>query len=188
MKLLELKNHCSTIREELDKLPQHFILDIPRPTGHWEGSDYLNQIASMYLQGASGWLKGGQEHLIDKWISWPLIWQGKSMLGNCLLCPNTYRILSQIKGIYVAGFSLLKGESKLEEHIDPVGDKYRFTYHLGLKCPDGCILYKRKSNNVIEEITEEDGKHIVFSSRFPHWAENKSKEDRIILYIEYYVE
>ena len=36
------------------------------------------------------------------------------------------------------------------------------------------------------DIKEEDGKHIIMSSRFPHWAENGSDEDRIILYLEYY--
>jgi len=33
---------------------------------------------------------------------------------------------------------------------------------------------------------EENGKHIIFDARLPHWAENSSEEDRVILYIEYY--
>ena len=35
-------------------------------------------------------------------------------------------------------------------------------------------------------IKEEDGKHVILNAKYPHWAENKSKEVRVILYIEFY--
>jgi|UniRef100_A0A6C0JGF8 aspartyl/asparaginyl beta-hydroxylase (cupin superfamily) len=183
MHLKELKNHWKTIREELDDLPMNvFISDKPRPTGEWEGSDVLRQIVSDYHSGKCGWLKGGQTHLQEEWISWPIIWESKIVLGNCLKCPETYKLLSKIPGVRIAGFALMKGGVKLEEHVDHVGDDYKFTYHLGLKCPDDCYLH----HSELGDIKEEDGKHIIMSSRFPHWAENGSDEDRIILYLEYY--
>jgi aspartyl/asparaginyl beta-hydroxylase (cupin superfamily) len=76
----------------------------------------------------------------------------------------------------------MKGGVKLKEHTDASSDGYRFTYHLGLKCPKGCILH----HSQIGDITEQDGKHIVMDAKDYHWAENLSDEDRIILYIEYY--
>jgi hypothetical protein len=183
MFLKDLKNHWKTLREELDTLPMNvFISDKPRPTGEWEGSPILQEIISKYSSGQCGWLKGGQEHVQDDWISWPIIWAGKPVLGNCLKCLETYQLLSEIEGIRIAGFALMKGGVALKEHVDYVDSKYKFTYHLGLKCPDGCILHHKKIGDVVEE----DGKHIILDARYPHWAENKSQEDRVILYIEYY--
>jgi len=182
MSLKDLKNHWKMIREELDQLPTNYISDEPRPTGEWEGSEILKHIVSQYSSGLHGWLKGGQSHVQNEWISWPLIWEGSPVLGNCLKCPKTAELLSQIEGIHVAGFSLMKGGVQLKEHVDIVGPNYRFTYHLGLKCPKGCFLH----HQVLGTIEEEDGKHIILNALFPHWAENTSQEDRIILYIEYY--
>lgn len=182
MLLKELKDYWKVMREELDTLPDVFISEEPRPTGEWEGSEILKQIRMEYTSGRHGWLKGGQDHVQDKWVSWPLIWESKPVLGNCLKCPQTYELLSQMKGIHIAGFSLMKGGVKLKEHVDDVGDDYKFTYHLGLKCPKGCYLY----HQTLGRVEEEDGKHIILNARYPHWAENTSQEDRVILYIEYY--
>ena len=182
MELKELKNYWKTLREELDVLPNTFISEKPRPTGHWEGSEVLKEIVAQYTSGKCGWLKGGQTHAQDSWISWPLVWEGKPVLGNCLKCPKTHELLSQIKGIHIAGFALMKPGVQLKEHTDRVGPSYRFTYHLGLKCPKGCFLH----HQTLGDIEEEDGKHIVMNAQFPHWAENTSEEDRVILYIEYY--
>ena len=182
MHLKELKDHWEAIREELNTLPDTFISEKPRPTGEWEGSELLKEIATQYTSGNCGWIKGGQDHVQEDWISWPLIWAGKPVLGNCIKCPKTHALLSQINGIHIAGFALMKGGVKLKEHTDPVGPNYKFTYHLGLKCPKGCYLHHR----TLGDVEEEDGKHIVMNATHPHWAENTSQEDRVILYIEYY--
>src|SRR6056300_828689 len=183
MHLKELKDHWEVLRTELDALPRDiFISDQPRPTGEWEGSDILRRIVSDYSSGKCGWLKGGQTYVQNEWISWPIIWESKPVLGNCLKCPETHKLLSQIPGIRIAGFALMKGGVKLKEHTDRVGPEYKFTYHLGLKCPDECYLH----HYTLGDVKEEDGKHIILNARYPHWAENKSDEDRVILYIEYY--
>jgi hypothetical protein len=184
MDLKELRKYWECIRGEYDTLPGDiFISEEPRPTGVWEGSDSINEVITKYGNGGCGWLKGGQDHVQDSWISWPLIWEGNPVIGNCGMCPKTSELLSKIKGrIHIAGFSLMKGGVKLNKHVDHVGKKYKFTYHLGLKCPSGCTLY----HDTLGNVSEEDGKHIVFSARVPHWAENTSNEDRVILYMESY--
>lgn len=182
MELKHLKDHWKIIREELNALPLDvFINDKVRPVNEWEGSDVLSEIINDFSSGKCGWVHG-TEYLKDTWISWPFIWEGKVVPGNCLKCPKTYELLSQIDGIYVAGFSLMKGGVKINEHCDVVGSNYKLTYHLGLKCPDGSHLY----HQTLGCVKEEDGKHIVMDARYPHWAENTSEEDRVILYIEYY--
>ncbi len=184
MDIKELKNHWECIRDEYNTLPKNtFIIDEPRPTGVWEGSSIMNDIIYRYGKGSHGWLKGGQDHVQDSWISWPLIWGGNMVKGNCMLCPKTYNLLSKIKdGVHIAGFSLMKGGVKLNKHIDHVGVNYKYTYHLGLDCPAGSTLY----HDILGNVTEENGKHVAFSARVPHWAENTSDKDRVILYIEKY--
>lgn len=181
MLLKELKDHYKTIREEVRKLPREFISETPRKEGEWVGSEHLKEIAKMYSSGKHGWIKGGQDHVAEDWISWPLVWDGHPVTGNCEMCPKTHALLSSIEGIKVAGFSLMKGGVKLKLHTDDVGPNYNFTYHLGIDVPFGyCILHHSKIGDVIEE----NGKHIVLDARHPHWAENLSEEDRIILYME----
>ena len=103
-------------------------------------------------------------------------------LRRSVKCPKTVNLLSRIDGIEVAGFSLMKGGVRLTEHLDVVGEDYKYTYHLGLKCPMGSILH----HSVQGDIVEENGKHILMDARQRHWAENQSNEDRIILYVERY--
>jgi len=183
MELKRLKNHWEEIRDEYKKLPMNFIVDEPRPEGEWDGSPILQKIAERYSSGQCGWVKGGQEHVAETWLTFPLIWQGQPLLGNCDRCPKTFGMLSQIKGIHVAGFSLMKPGVKLFEHTDNVGEGYKFTYHLGLQCvPDRSFLH----HIVLGTIDERDGKHIVMNAKEEHWAENTSDEDRVILYIEIY--
>tara|TARA_Y100000389_G_C17276804_1_gene420858 strand:+ start:251 stop:814 length:564 start_codon:yes stop_codon:yes gene_type:complete len=183
MYIKQLKDSWKVIRDELDSLPMDvFISDKPRPTGEWQGSPIVQKIVNDYHDGKFGWLKGGQEHVQEEWISWPLVWNGKIVYGNSVKCPKTINLLSRIDGIEVAGFSLMKGGVRLTEHVDVVGEDYKYTYHLGLKCPRGSILH----HSVQGDITEENGKHILMDARQKHWAENQSNEDRIILYVERY--
>ena len=183
MHIKQLKDSWKVIRDELDNLPMNvFISDKPRPTGEWQGSPIVQKIVNDYSDGKFGWLKGGQEHVQEEWISWPLIWNGKMVYGNSVKCPKTVNLLSRIDGIEVAGFSLMKGGVRLTEHLDVVGEDYKYTYHLGLKCPMGSILH----HSVQGDIVEENGKHILMDARQRHWAENQSNEDRIILYVERY--
>jgi aspartyl/asparaginyl beta-hydroxylase (cupin superfamily) len=172
MNLKDLKDYWKIMRKELDALPTNvFITDN-------EHEDYEDFISS----GKCGWLKGGQDHVQDGCISWPFYWENRALLSNCAKCPETFKLLSQIPGISTAAFALMKGGVQLEEHVDPSCHNYRFTYHLGLKCPDGCYLHHWS----VGTVKEEDGKHITLNTKYPHWAENKSKEDRVILYIEIY--
>ena len=78
MHIKQLKDSWKVIRDELDNLPMDvFISDKPRPTGEWQGSPIVQKIVNDYSNGKFGWLKGGQEHVQEEWISWPLIWNGK---------------------------------------------------------------------------------------------------------------
>ena len=178
MKLKELKDHWKDIRAELDKLPNDYVQKEPRVYGDWLKSDGIAHILAKYVSGSYGWIKGWQ----DGWEQWPIIWDSKFVESNATFSPKTVELLKNIPNIKVAAFALMKGGVKLKEHTDPVGSNYKCTYHLGLKCPEGCYLH----HQTLGVTSEEDGKHLVMNARFPHWAENTSEEDRVILYIECY--
>lgn len=183
MKLSELRNHTDTIRAELDKVPCHFIRDEPRTEGEWNASQYMKDVVTLYENGKSGWLAGGQDHVQKEWISWPLVWNGYPVKGNADLCPETMKLLTSLdEGVGVAGFSLMKGGVKLNEHVDPVSSNYIITYHLGLKCPSNCYVH----HSVTGTDTHKYGKHLILDARQIHSAENQSDEDRVILYLEIY--
>ena len=107
MHLKELKNHDHILQKEVDLLPENFIRDDPRKEGEWVGSDYLKQVMMLYTDGKYGWLKGGQDHVQESWISWPLIWGGNFITSNCKLCPETTKLLSSIDGIHAVSYTHL---------------------------------------------------------------------------------
>lgn len=187
MKLSDLREHWEIIRDEALALESTYIQETPRPTGKWVANDpggEIWKILKKYQDGESGWLKSGKDDVPSRWEDWinfPLVWKGHELLGNCRVCPRTVELIRQIPGVSVAGFSLMRGGVKLDPHCDPLEDDYLCTYHLGLRVPDGCVLH----HSVVGSVTEADGKHIAFDGRQEHWAENRSSEDRIILYIEY---
>lgn len=178
MHLKELKNNWKIIREEFNTIPNEYVQEESRVYGDWLKSDGIERILSKYTSGNYGWIKGWQ----NGWEQWPIIWDSRIIESNGRFSPKTVEILKNVPNIKIAAFALMKGGVKLKEHIDPVGHGYKFTYHLGLKCPDDCYLHHSK----LGKIKEEDGKHIIMDARYTHWAENKSNEDRIILYLEYY--
>jgi len=178
MELKELKDHWETIRTELDALPSDYIQEEPRVYGDWLKSEGISQILTKYITGNHGWIKGWQ----SGWEQWPIIWDSQIVESNAKFSPKTAELLKSISNIKVAAFASMKANVKLKQHTDPVGPGYRFTYHLGLKCPKGCFLH----HQTLGDVEEEDGKHVIMNARYPHWAENKSEEDRVILYIEYY--
>lgn len=178
MSLKELKRFWGIINNELEQIPCDYVQEEPRVFGDWLKSDGITRILTKYKSGKHGWIKGWQEG----WEQWPIIWDTHVVESNAKYSPLTVNLLKTIPGIRVAAFTRMKSHTKLKEHTDTVGANYKFTYHLGLKCPDGCNLY----HSTLGKTSEENGKHIIFDAKLPHWAENTSEEDRVILYIEQY--
>jgi len=178
MSLKELKRFWEIIKDELEQIPHDYVQEEPRVFGDWLKSDGISRILNKYKSGKHGWIKGWQEG----WEQWPIIWDEHVVESNTKYSPLTVNLLKTIPGIRVAAFTRMKPHTQLKQHTDNVGTNYKFTYHLGLKCPEGCNLY----HSTLGKTSEENGKHVIFDAKLPHWAENASNEDRVILYIEYY--
>ena len=82
----------------------------------------------------------------------------------------------------MAGFSLLKPNSYIKPHIDNTGiDNNSLGIHFGLIIPE-----KKKSFLIVnnKKIYEDNFKLFGFDSNYLHSAENNSKQNRVILYID----
>jgi aspartyl/asparaginyl beta-hydroxylase (cupin superfamily) len=119
----------------------------------------------------------------DNWTIFGLMHNGKYMTENCKLCPETTRILSNIEGIRVAGFSRLQPRSGIDTHKGFTGRSYgALAFHLGLLVPPtGASLHCGPHQHHWKQA----GEVIIFDDTFPHSAWNDSDEERIILYIDF---
>lgn len=136
-----------------------------------------------------GWLHWWSVNNPDRpnndWTIFGLMNNGQYMTENCALCPQTTRLLEQVPGIRVAGFSRIQPRSGIDTHKGFTGRMYgALAYHLGLLIPSSgaslvCgpeVHHWRKAGEVI-----------VFDDTYPHSAWNDSDSERIILYIDFKV-
>lgn len=146
-----------------------------------DGNKFIEKVNNI-----EGWIYGGDdENNINKnWLNFGLINNNKELEANSKICPKTCKLLKNIKGINLAGFSLLKPHSFIKPHIDNTGiDNNSLGIHFGLIIPES----EKKKNFLIvnnKKIYEDNFKLFGFDSNYIHSAENNSKQDRIILYID----
>lgn len=133
----------------------------------------------------SGWLHWwtAEEKPHKDWTVFPLVYEGILATENCKLVPETAKLLSQVPGIRVAGFSLLKPNAIIETHCGFTGRRYgALTFHLGLIIPpNSCTLTCGPKTHKWTK----QGESIVFDDTFPHSATNSSNEKRVVLYIDF---
>lgn len=155
-------------------------------SGVWCGDNKMDEFFDQ-TQGKSGWLhwwsvEGEDPH--QDWTVFPLVHEGKLATENCKFVPETAKLLSQVEGIRVGGFSRLKPNSGIETHCGFTGRKYHaLTYHLGLIIPPAgdCFL---ACGPKVHRWTKQ-GQAIVFDDTFPHSAANETAFERVVLYVDF---
>ena len=113
------------------------------------------------------------------WKRFYLKWYKKPLQSAEALCPKTLALIQSIPSINAAMFTLLPKDSFLFEHRDPYAGSLR--YHLGLITPnskDCCIYVDDKP------YFWKDGEAVLFDETYVHRAENKTSQDRIILFCD----
>lgn len=110
------------------------------------------------------------------WRKFYLQWYGTRHASAERLCPRTMLLLGRTRGVRAAMFSLLPPGAELSLHSDPMACALR--YHLGLSTPGtaDCRIVVDGQTCVWR-----DGDAIVFDETFPHFAENRSDQPRLIL-------
>ena len=149
--------------------------DIRRPKSDY---DVLDKQIFKAVTNCEGW--SVIDDTDDKWWNFPLFVYGNPTKPALKLAPRTVEILQKLGGVYFCGFSALLPEGFIAPHKDEPTCKDeigRWTYHLGLDCPDHCYLFQGDT-----AYKEENGKLIKFICNQSHSAVNMSDERRGILY------
>ena len=105
---------------------------------------------------------------------------GEPIDENIAKCPFTASLLREyVPDHGVAGFSTLKPMTTVVPHQGYQGDFLRC--HLGLQIPSGdCALRLESATR-----SWENGKVLIFDDRLTHEAWNRTREDRVVLLVDF---
>lgn len=123
-----------------------------------------------------------QESNEDGWDVAPLMIGGQKIRHRCAKFTKLIELVDQISGIMSISFSLLKPGTHIVPHkgYDDYSEKV-YRYHMGLIVPKGDVAIR-----VEKDISSwEEGKSFVFDDYNIHEAWNFSKEDRVVLIIDF---
>jgi beta-hydroxylase len=113
------------------------------------------------------------------WSKFYLKWYGHIHESALALCPETVKLVKDIKSVNGAMFSLLPPGSQLTRHLDPLAVSLR--YHLGLSTPndDACFIE-------VDGIRHSwrDGQAALFDITHLHHARNDTNTPRLILMLD----
>lgn len=113
------------------------------------------------------------------WKRFYLKWYGASLTSANRLCPKTVELLTTIASVKGAMFAMLPPGARLVKHRDPFAGSLR--YHLGLVTPNSEDCYISVDG---EKYSWMDGEAVMFDETFIHYAENKTEQNRIILFLD----
>lgn len=114
------------------------------------------------------------------WKRFYLKWYDEPLPSAKATCPRTVALLDSMPCIKGAMFASLGPGARLQRHRDPYAGSLR--YHLGLvtpKSPGECRIFVDG-----EAYTWHDGEDVMFDETFVHYAENTTKDTRIILFCD----
>jgi len=113
------------------------------------------------------------------WKRFYLMWFGSTLDSANHLCPKTMSLLNSVKSVKGAMFTMLPPGARLGKHRDPYAGTLR--YQLGLLTPnseDCSITVDGK------KYSWRDGEAVMFDGTYIHHAENKTENNRIILFLD----
>lgn len=113
------------------------------------------------------------------WRRFYLKWYGTELKSALRDCPKTTALLAQIPSIKAAMFASLPPGATLVKHRDPYAGSLR--YHLGLECPadPDCAIFVDG-----EPYVWRNGEDVIFDETFIHYAQNKTQQQRIVLFCD----
>ena len=122
----------------------------------------------------------GIDKMENKWKIYVIKWYDKIHDNALKNCPITSKIISELKDVHVAMFSILEPGKYIKPHKGPSTSCLR--YHLGLKIPSdkqNCFI---KVND--ENFYWTEGEGLIFDDTYVHSVFNNTNEPRIILFVE----
>jgi beta-hydroxylase len=155
--LAKLRDNWETIRDEAVKLFDEGFIRAAAKNNDW---------------GFYSFFKSG-------WKRFYLKWYDDFLPSARALCPKTVELLNSIPTVHGAMFAMLPAGGKLGAHRDPFAGSLR--YHLGLVTPNS-----DKCRILVDgvECVWRDGQAFIFDETFIHSAENRTDQNRIILFCD----
>jgi aspartyl/asparaginyl beta-hydroxylase (cupin superfamily) len=112
------------------------------------------------------------------WTVFPLFKVGERVEANCLLCPETTRLLETVPGMINGAFSSLAPGTYIGPHHGYTNEVLRC--HLGLKSADNCAI---RVGDQTRSWTP--GSCFVFDDTLEHEAWNRGKTTRVVLLFDF---
>lgn len=113
------------------------------------------------------------------WTRFYLKWYGTRLSSAAELCPETTRMVEAIPSVKGAMFAMLPPGARLVKHRDPFAGSLR--YHMGLSTPNDDDCYIDVDG---QKYSWRDGDVVMFDETYIHYAENKTDQNRIILFLD----
>lgn len=113
------------------------------------------------------------------WKRFYLKWYGANLKSAEQLCPKTLALINTLPNVKGAMFTMLPPGARLGKHRDPYAGSLR--YHLGLVTPNNDDCYISVDG---QKYSWRDGEAVMFDETFIHYAENKTDQNRIILFLD----
>jgi aspartyl/asparaginyl beta-hydroxylase (cupin superfamily) len=127
----------------------------------------------------SAFTKWPETNIYDgNWTVFPLFKAEQRVAQNCLLCPETARMLEAVPGLVNAGFSSLAPGTYIGPHYGYTNKVLRC--HIGLKPSENCAI------RVGPEVrTWSAGSCLVFDDTTEHEAWNRGTKTRVVLLFDF---
>jgi aspartyl/asparaginyl beta-hydroxylase (cupin superfamily) len=174
--LLILKNNYKEILKEAEF--SLYFFDCSKITIERKRTDWVNDSINFknIYRNKFEWVKSW----LDDWYNLPIIHNDEIISESIkYLLPNTVKYLTSMKGIQIAGFSLMSPFSKIDEHNDATGlNQGSLAYHL-------CLIGKGDLYVDKKLIKQYPGRVIIFNSNKYHHVKNNYDTKRLILYIDF---
>lgn len=162
---------------EIDKFPELNVLQ-----ENWKTirDEALGLEEAAQIKAADGFEDiGFNSFFRTGWKRFYLKWYRSSLVSANELCPKTVEMLNNIPSVKGAMFASLPPGARLVKHRDPYAGSIR--YHLGLVTPDSedCFICVDGEN-----YSWSDGEAVMFDETYIHFAENKTDQNRIVLFLD----
>lgn len=169
-----------TFIEEANKVHSQLPINanINRKREQWDNaSETMPLLNTIIENNNSSWIVCQNN---ERWLNYPLMYYDKVVPGMSeQLCPNILSFLKSLKHVRIAGLSLLKQGAIIPPHTDSTGrTNDSLACHICLTGTGNLYL----QGDTIQQYP----KHVfAFDSEYEHSAQCTSREDRIILFIDF---
>ena len=125
------------------------------------------------------WPEGGLYE--GRWDTYGLYGFGKKRHKECARCPKTTKLVEQIPGMVMAGFSRLAPGTHIKPHVGYGGwAQYVLRVHLGLMVPEGAEMRVGTETRAWK-----NGKVTIFCDATEHEVWNRGDTERVVLLLDF---